>query len=58
MTVAVLIYSLNLPWTESDFWQRVKYLSLTIGLGLVTYALTILALGVRPRQLIGKEVIK
>jgi putative peptidoglycan lipid II flippase len=58
MTATVLAYSLNLPWIESDFWQRVTYLTLTIGLGLISYAVTILVLGVRPHQLIGKEVTK
>lgn len=58
MAVAVLSYSLNVPWIESDFWQRVAYLSLTIAIGIFSYAIAILILGVRPHQLIDREVTK
>ncbi|MFT4652370.1 MAG: putative peptidoglycan lipid II flippase [Kangiellaceae bacterium] len=58
MVVVVLAYSLDIPWIESAFTQRVEYLCITIGIGLATYGVSILVLGVRPHQLIGKEVKK
>ena len=58
MSLAVLFYSLQLPWVDSTFAQRVEYLCMSIGLGLVSYSVTILVLGVRPRQLMGNEVNK
>jgi len=58
MTVTVQVYSVNLPWEESDFWQRTQYLGLSVVLGLFTYGAAILVLGIRPHQLIGKEDCK
>jgi putative peptidoglycan lipid II flippase len=58
MAIVILYYSLDLPWIESAFLQRLEYLCITIGLGLLAYGVSILAVGVRPRQLIGKEVNK
>ena len=55
MSGALLFYASNLPWIESAFAQRVEYLCITIGIGVLTYLLAILALGVRPAQLIGSE---
>lgn len=58
MVIAVIAYSHDLAWIDSSFSQRVEYLCITIGIGLVAYMLSILALGVRPHQLIGNELKK
>jgi putative peptidoglycan lipid II flippase len=58
MSGAVLFYTMELPWSQSTFIERVEYLSISIGIGLLSYLLAILLFGVRPSQLIGKEVKK
>jgi putative peptidoglycan lipid II flippase len=55
MTAAVFYYSSNLRWIESSFAQRAEYLSITIGIGALSYFAAILVFGVRPHQLIGKK---
>jgi putative peptidoglycan lipid II flippase len=58
MTAVVLFYSYSLAWLEITFVERIKYLCIAIGLGIVTYFSSILILGVRPHQLIGKAIDK
>jgi putative peptidoglycan lipid II flippase len=58
MVIAVFAYSANLAWVQSSFSQRVEYLCYCIAIGIICYAISILILGVRPHQLIGKKVKK
>jgi putative peptidoglycan lipid II flippase len=58
MVIAVFAYSANLAWVQSSFSQRVEYLCYCIAIGIICYAISILTLGVRPHQLIGKKVKK
>jgi len=39
-------------WFERSFWQRVSALSVLIGAALISYFLSLLVLGVRPKQLL------
>lgn len=58
MTSALVYYSTNVTWIESTFVKRLEYLCIAIGIGALTYGLSLLLLGIRPHQLIGKEVKK
>lgn len=55
MTLSITYYSQQLNWLQADFTQRVMHLSSVVGLGLLIYLLSILVMGIRPRQLIAKE---
>ncbi len=58
MSAFTVFYSQRQAWIEASFMLRLEYLGITIGIGLVSYLLAILMLGIRPHQLIVKEVTK
>jgi len=54
MLACILWYSMRLDWVALDLAGRITQLSYTIGIGLVSYFISILVLGVRPHQLLAK----
>lgn len=55
MTLSILYLNSHFDWIASHFWQRVNYLAMAIILGLIVFFVSILVLGIKPHQLIGKE---
>jgi putative peptidoglycan lipid II flippase len=50
--------SLQIDWIDASFTSRARNLAMVIGAGLVSYLLAVLLLGIRPHQLIVREISK
>lgn len=55
MVACILWFSRQVPWLELDFSGRVSNLGYTVSIGLASYFVSMLALGIRPHQLLSKE---
>jgi putative peptidoglycan lipid II flippase len=55
MTTAIVWLSSQLVWEESTFYVRVLNLCTVVGVGLVSYLVCLLLVGIRPHQLINKD---
>lgn len=55
MTISIVLLSNHLVWEDSLFFARVLNLCSVVGLGLLSYLICLLILGIRPHQLINKE---
>lgn len=54
MLACILWFSSTISWTELSTIGRISNLAYTIGVGLVSYLVCVLVLGIRPHQLIAK----
>jgi putative peptidoglycan lipid II flippase len=55
MLACIVLFSMRVPWIELNLSGRISNLAYTVVIGLASYFVSMLALGIRPHQLLSKE---